>query len=166
MSDATQPLSPDYPTDVHDDATQPAQVAETPAEVAAVPEAPATPAAVDHHSAIAALMPSEMERDNLAARIIASGGTEGVALDVHGPNADQLAGHVAGIQGQLQQTADEFVKGQGIDVADFYRFVHFQGPAAVRSVALTLFHSKGDAAYALTPLIHEYRRTSAGRRTR
>jgi hypothetical protein len=161
MSDV-QPLSPDYPTneETQPDAAQPAQVAEAPAEVVATPDAPAV---VDHHGAIAALMPSEMERDNLAARIISAGGTEGVALDVHGPNADQLAGHVAGIQGQLQQTADEFVKEQGIDVADFYRFVHFQGAEAVRSVALTLYHSKGDAAYALTPLIQQYRRTSAGR---
>jgi hypothetical protein len=109
-------------------------------------------------------MPSENARDNLAARYIAglADGAE-VDLDVHGEGADKFTGHVQGVQAQLQTVADDYVRSQGIDPEAFYRFVRFQGPAAVRSVALTMYHSKGDAAYTLTPLIQQFRRTSTGR---
>jgi hypothetical protein len=118
----------------------------------------------DHHAAIAAMIPSDAERDALAARVIAglADGTD-VQIEASG-DADKFATHVAGLQAHLQGQADEFVRSQGIDVEDFYRFVRFQGREAMRSVALTLYHAQGDAAYALTPLIQQYLRTATGRR--
>jgi hypothetical protein len=136
----------------------------------AAPEAPqagdSTPQASseDHHAAIAAMIPSDAERDALAARVIAglADGTD-VQIEASG-DADRFATHVAGLQAHLQGQADEFVRAQGIDPESFYAFVKFQGPAAMRHVALAMYHSQGDAAYALTPLIQQYRHTSTGRR--
>jgi hypothetical protein len=127
------------------------------------PAAPAAaPPAVDHHAAVAAAMP-EGERDMLAARIIASGGVEGVDLAISGDNAQEFAGHVSAIQSELQAVADQHVKAQGIDPDALYDYMRGRGAGVVRSTALTLYHGR-NPAMALDPIIAEFRRTPTGRR--
>jgi hypothetical protein len=145
----------------NDDATQSTATQEAPPSEPPVTPPEESPPDLDHFAAIAAVMP-ESEMDNLAARIIASGGTEGVELAVSGMEPEKFAGHVAAIQSELQASADAYVESQGVNVADFYQFVQSRGSRAVTSTALLLYHSR-DAGMALDPLIAEYRRSPKGR---
>jgi hypothetical protein len=174
--------------DLHDEpseATSPAPApapatAQAPAPAVAPATAPVSPpitpqagptgdakadAQVDHYAAIAAIVP-EAQLDVLAARVIASGGVAGVTFqpDDGGPSSSHadLGSHASAIQQELQQSADSFVEAQGVNVADFHKYVRAQGSGVLNSTALLLWHSRSPDV-ALRPLLQEFRRTSAHR---
>jgi len=126
------------------------------------------PPTVDHFAALSAIVP-EAQLDALAARVIASGGVQGVTFqpDDGGATAAHadLGSHASAIQSQLQASADKFVTDQGVNVADFHRYVKQQGPAVLNSTALVLFHSRSPDT-ALRALVTEYKRTANFRRSR
>lgn len=156
-------------------AAQSSQVAEAATTTApVVPQEGATQAAlqapatvegatpIDHRAELVAVM-REQDMDNLAARVVASGGVEGVTFDPVGQmTAEQFTTHAQGVQADLQSAADAHVKGAGIEPEAFYAWVRSRGPQVLNATALTMYHSR-DAAMALDPLIAEFRRSPAGR---
>jgi hypothetical protein len=108
----------------------------------------------------------EAAMDALVARVISAGGTEGVTFD--GPNggltSEQFTEHASGAQAALQADADAYVAAQGINVAEFHKYVRSK-PDLLRSTALTLWYSR-DPSTALDAVLREFARSPAARRSR
>ena len=122
------------------------------------PVAEQAPAIVDHHAALATVMP-ETAMDAVAARVIAAGGVDGTEFDVNGGmSAENFSAHAAGVQASLQAMADGYVTSQGFQPADVWAWAQEHRAADVRSLAVEFYHSREPVIF--NQLVNEYARHS------